>query len=102
MQEMKFLELLVACSLLNLDQSHWIRFGLDVDKISVRVLREASNILSRWKPHTNSFLQMADDDDDENAAVVSFDLPIMQIAANIIAKSNAERFSPKLRVQHRR
>lgn len=90
MQEKKSLELLVACSLLNLDTSHWIRLGFDVDKISVRVLREASNLSDRWKPHITSFLQMADDDDDENAAVISFGLLIMQMEANRIAKPTVE------------
>ncbi|CAI7622907.1 unnamed protein product [Penicillium pancosmium] len=84
-QEKKTLELLIACSLFNLDASHWTRFGLGIDTISVRVAREASNLLLRCKPHINSALQTADDEDDENAAVLSFGLLIMEMEANRVA-----------------
>ncbi|KAI2615063.1 hypothetical protein GGR54DRAFT_632365 [Hypoxylon sp. NC1633] len=88
-QEKKTLEFLVACSLLNLDTSHWVRLGLDIDRISVRLAREASNLL-RWKPHITSSLQTVDGEDDENAAVLSFGLLIMEIEANRVAKPKEE------------
>lgn len=89
-QEKKTLELLIACSLLNLDASHWVRSGLDIDKISVRVAKEASNLLLRWKPHITSALQATENEDDENVAVLSFGLLIMEMEANRVAKPNKE------------
>lgn len=81
-QEKRILELLVACSLLNLDTSHWIRLGLDMDKISVHVEKTASDLLTRWKPHITCSLQTVDDEDDENSVVLSFGLLLMEMEAN--------------------
>lgn len=89
-QEKKILELLIGCSLFNLDASHWIRLGLDTARISVRVAREASDLLARWKPYITCPLRSMEDEDDENAAVLSFGLLLMEMEANQLAEPKKE------------
>jgi hypothetical protein len=89
-QEKRIIELLVANSLFNLDTSHWIRTGLDIDKISVRVVKTASDLLARWKPHIACSLPTSDDEDDENAAVLSFGLLLMEMEADRAAEVKEE------------
>ncbi|KAF4440432.1 extracellular serine protease [Fusarium austroafricanum] len=85
-QDKQILELVFACSLLNLDTSHWIRAGLDIDKISVHVA-ETSDLLARWKPYITCPLQREDEEEDENTAVLSFGLLLMEMEANKTAKT---------------
>ncbi|KAK8877654.1 subtilisin-like protein [Apiospora arundinis] len=86
-KEKRTLELLIACSLLNLSMSHWIREGLDTDKISVRKTNGASDFLARWKPHIACPLQTAEDEFDEDRAVLSFGILLMEMEAGQAAEA---------------
>lgn len=77
------LELLIACSLLSLDNSHWTRLGFDIDKVSLQAPKKAS---AYWKPHLTCSLPVLRGQDDINYAVFSFGVLLMEIEAGEVAE----------------
>ena len=83
-------EILIAYSLLNLDRSQWLKLGLSVDTVSLR-LAGCQTSLDRWKPHVSCSLVTTDDDEDENAAVLSFGLLLMEMQAERRAEYDSRK-----------
>lgn len=88
-RDRRVVELLIACSLLNLDKSRWVKLGFTVDTVSLRVT-DTLNSLERWKPHVSCSLASLDGEDDENVAVLSFGLLLMEMEAKRLAKPEEE------------
>lgn len=88
-RDRRVVELLIAYSLLNLDNSRWVKLGLTVDTVSLRVT-ETLNSLERWKPHVSCSLASLDGKDDENVAVLSFGLLLMEMEAKRLAEPKEE------------
>lgn len=81
------LEFRMACSLLNLVTTDWIRLGLGIDKISVA--GDAAGPLA-LKPYVKCSLGLTNDNDDknddENAAILSFGILLMELQARKTAE----------------
>lgn len=84
------LQFLIACSLLNLDGSHWIRSGLHGNTVSLCAARRTSDFVEFWEPYTTCILSAQSTEEDENLAILSFGLLLMETEAGEIA-SHIER-----------
>lgn len=80
-QDKTELQFLIACSLLNPDGSRWIQLGLHGDRISLRGAKEDSDVSKCWKPHLNCTLSAPSNEEDENLAILSFGILLMEIEA---------------------
>ncbi|KAM0521322.1 hypothetical protein ACHAPE_002802 [Trichoderma viride] len=79
------LQFLIACSLLNLDGSHWIQSGLHGNNISLCAAQRTSDFLEFWEPYTTCILSVLCTEEDENLAILSFGLLLMETEAGKIA-----------------
>lgn len=79
------LQFFIACSLLNLDGSHWIQSGLHGNNISLRAAQRTSDFLKFWEPYTTCILSVQSTEEDENLAILSFGLLLMETEASKIA-----------------
>lgn len=79
------LQFLIACSLLKLDGSYWTQSGLNGDKILLRAAKRAYNLSKFWKPHIACTLLVPSTEEDENLAISSFGLLLMEIETGKVA-----------------
>ncbi|KAL7899899.1 peptidase S8/S53 domain-containing protein [Trichoderma sp. TUCIM 5745] len=84
------LQFLIACSLLNLDGSHWIQSGLHGNTISLCAAQRTSDFLEFWQPYTTCILSAQNTEADENLAILSFGILLVETEAGEIA-SQIER-----------
>ncbi|KAF2106155.1 hypothetical protein BDV96DRAFT_339008 [Lophiotrema nucula] len=85
----RIVQLLIAFSLVNLDKSNWIKEGLSVKDVSLRA-SETSSTLKRWMPYLSCSLPSLNAEQDENMAVLSFGLLLMEMEAKEIADPKEE------------
>jgi hypothetical protein len=86
-EDRKIVELLLACSLLHLNTSHWLQLGWNTDNILIYPMEpNAQNPLKRWRPFISCALDSsssATDEPEDIRDVLSFGLLIMEMEAKL-------------------
>ncbi|KAK1243094.1 hypothetical protein MKX07_003722 [Trichoderma sp. CBMAI-0711] len=78
----EIVELLLASSLFHLNASHWLRGGLDMDRVLIFGTPNNSDLLKRWRPYVAcSFRDTSEMEDAEDEDILSFGLLIMEMEA---------------------
>lgn len=85
-EDQKIVEFLIACSLLNVNASVWLRSDLNIKNIFVL---PTPGLDRRWKPHVACSLEPVDPKDEDYDVILSFGLLLMEIEAKRFARPKA-------------